>query len=139
MAKANGVRWYRHYLLRRDDEHVLRKVLEFEVRGKRKPRRPNKTWKMQVENESKSVGLEKKDARNRARWRMGVCYWGKSSYPRSWGYTQIKIGLMMMRQYIVQKTDTNDNLANSLLSNRNNKNLFHHHHKCCHHSYSNYL
>ena len=36
MAKANGVRWYRH-VLRRDDGHVLRKALEFEVRGKRKP------------------------------------------------------------------------------------------------------
>ena len=71
MAKANGVRWYRH-VLRRDDEHVLRKVLEFEVRGKRKPRRPKKTWKMQVEKESKSIGLEKKDAMNWARWRTGV-------------------------------------------------------------------
>ena len=29
-----------------------------------------KTWK--VENESKSVDLEKKDAINRARWRVGV-------------------------------------------------------------------
>ena len=29
-------------------------------------------WKMQVEKESKSVGLEKKDALNRARWRVGV-------------------------------------------------------------------
>ena len=28
MAKANGVRWYGH-VLRRDDGHVLRKVLEF--------------------------------------------------------------------------------------------------------------
>ena len=27
---------------------------------------------MQVENESKSVGLEKNDAMNRARWRVGV-------------------------------------------------------------------
>ena len=27
---------------------------------------------MQVEKESKSVGLEKKDAMNRARWRVGV-------------------------------------------------------------------
>ena len=35
MAKANGVRWYGH-VLRRDDGHVLRKVLEFEVKGKRK-------------------------------------------------------------------------------------------------------
>ena len=36
MAKASGVRWY-GYVLRRDDGHILRKALEFEVRGKRKP------------------------------------------------------------------------------------------------------
>ena len=36
MAKANAVSWYGH-VLRRDDGHVLRKALEFEVRGKRKP------------------------------------------------------------------------------------------------------
>ena len=35
MAKANGVSRYEH-VLRRDDGHVLRKALEFEVRGKRK-------------------------------------------------------------------------------------------------------
>ena len=35
MAKANGVRWYGH-VLRRDDGHVLRRALEFEVNGKRK-------------------------------------------------------------------------------------------------------
>ena len=32
MAKANGVTWYGH-VLRRDEWHVLRKVLEFEARG----------------------------------------------------------------------------------------------------------
>ena len=71
MAKANVVSWYGH-VLRRDDGNVLRKALEFEVRGKRKQGRPKKTWKMQVEKESKSVGLEKKDAMNRARWRVDV-------------------------------------------------------------------
>ena len=74
MAKANvseGVRWYRH-VLRRDDGHVLRKALEFVVRGKRKRGRPKKTWKTQVEKKSKSVGFEKKDTMNRVRWRMGV-------------------------------------------------------------------
>ena len=35
MAKTNGVRWYGH-VLRKDDGHVLRKALEFEVKGKRK-------------------------------------------------------------------------------------------------------
>ena len=52
MAKANGVRWYGH-VLRRDDGHILRKALKFEVMGKRKPGQPKKTWKMQVEKESK--------------------------------------------------------------------------------------
>ena len=56
MAKANGVRWYGH-VLRRDDGHVLRKLLKFEVKGKRKRGRPKKTWKTQVEKKSKSVGL----------------------------------------------------------------------------------
>ena len=70
MTKANGVRWYGH-VLRRDDGHVLRKALKFEVKGKRKRGRPKKTWKTQVQKESKSVGLEE-DALNRARWRVGV-------------------------------------------------------------------
>ena len=52
--------------------HVLRKALEFEVKGRRKRGGPKKTWKTQVEKESKSVGLEKKDAMNRARWRVGA-------------------------------------------------------------------
>ena len=42
MPKTNGVRWYRH-VLRRDDGHVLRKALEFEVKCKRKRKRPKKT------------------------------------------------------------------------------------------------
>ena len=39
-------------MLRRYDGHVLRKALEFEVKGKRK---------MQLEKERESVGLEKED------------------------------------------------------------------------------
>ena len=54
MAKANGVNWYRH-VLRRDDRHVLRKALEFEVKGKRKRGRSKKTWKTQVEKETARV------------------------------------------------------------------------------------
>ena len=38
-------------MLRRDDGHVLRKALEFEVKGKRKRRQPKKTWKTQGEGE----------------------------------------------------------------------------------------
>ena len=71
VKKANGVSWYGH-VLRRDDGHVLRKALKFEVKSKRKRGRPKKTWKTQVEKESKSVGLEKKGALSRTRWRVGV-------------------------------------------------------------------
>ena len=48
-------------MLRRDDGHVLRKALEFEVKGNRKQGQPRKTWRSQVEKESKSVGLKKED------------------------------------------------------------------------------
>lgn len=71
LAKANGVRWYGH-VLRRDDGHVLRRALEFEVSGPRKRGRPKKTWKMQVEEESKRVGMGMRDALNRVKWREGV-------------------------------------------------------------------
>ena len=90
MAKGNGVRWY-GYVLRRDDEHVLRKALEFYVRGKRKRGRPKKTWKNQVEKGSKSLGLEKKDAMNRARWRARFREIAAGVDPA----TPVKIGLMM--------------------------------------------
>ena len=39
MAKANGVTWYGH-VLRRNDGHVLKKVLEFEKKGTEKQGRP---------------------------------------------------------------------------------------------------
>ena len=67
MAKANRVRWY-GYVLRRDDWHVLRKALKFEVKGKRRRGRTKRIWQTQVESkESKSAALEKEDALNRAR------------------------------------------------------------------------
>ena len=71
LATANGVRWYRH-VLRRDDDSVLRVALDFEVSGKRKLGRPKKTWKKQVEEETKKIGLKKENALNRDKWRDGV-------------------------------------------------------------------
>ena len=51
LAMANSVRWYGH-LLRREDDHVLRWALDFEVESQRKKERPFLTWKKQVEEES---------------------------------------------------------------------------------------
>ena len=56
MAKANAVRWYGH-VLRKEDGHVLRRALDFEVKGRRKRGRPKKTWRKQVEEERRKVGF----------------------------------------------------------------------------------
>ena len=57
--------------------HVLREALELEVKGKRK---------MQVEKDSRSVGLKKEDALSRVRWRVELgeiaARVDKSGYPR---------------------------------------------------------
>ena len=42
MAKANGVRWYRH-VIRRDDDNILMKAMMLEVNGKRKQGRSRMT------------------------------------------------------------------------------------------------
>ena len=58
-ATANGVRWYGH-VMKRNDDSVLRVVLDLEVSGKRKRGRPKKTLKKQVEEETEKTDLKKK-------------------------------------------------------------------------------
>ena len=41
---ANSVCWYGH-VLGREDGHISRRALNFEVEGQRKNGRPKKTWK----------------------------------------------------------------------------------------------
>ena len=43
LTMANSVRWYGHVL--REDGHVLRRALDFEVEGQRNKGRPKWTWK----------------------------------------------------------------------------------------------
>ena len=71
LATANEIRWYGH-VLRRDDDSVLRVALNLEVSGKRKRGRPKKTWKKQVKEETEKIGLKKKDALRRDKWRDRV-------------------------------------------------------------------
>ena len=61
LAMANSVRCYGH-VLRREDDHVLRKALDFEVDGQMKKGRSKRTWKKQIEVESVKVGLRREDA-----------------------------------------------------------------------------
>ena len=71
MAHANGVRWYGH-VVRRDEESILKKAMMLQVNGQRKRGRPKQTWKRQVEESLKKVGLRVEEATDRARWREGV-------------------------------------------------------------------
>ena len=59
-------------MLKKDDDSVLKVAQDLEVNGKRKRGQPKKTWKKQVEEETEKIGLKKKDALNRAKWRDGV-------------------------------------------------------------------
>ena len=74
MAKANGVRWYRHVIsvIRRDDDNILKKAMMIEVNGKRKQARPKLTWRRQVEESVRKVELKIEEAGDRTRWREGV-------------------------------------------------------------------
>ena len=68
MAKASSMRWYGH-VLRKEDENVIVKALNFEVSDSRGREKPKQTWKKLVENEIKKNGLVKEDACNRTKWR----------------------------------------------------------------------
>ena len=57
---ANSIHGYGH-VLRREDGHVLRRALDFEVEGQGKNGSSKRTWKKQIEEESMKVGLRRKD------------------------------------------------------------------------------
>ena len=59
-------------MLRREEGHVLRRALDFEVEGQRKNGRLKRMWKRQVEEESLMVGLRNEDALCRSKWGVGV-------------------------------------------------------------------
>ena len=70
LAMANSVRWYGH-VLKREDGHVLRRAIDFEVEGQRKKGRLKRTWNM-VEEESAKISLRRADALCRSKWSVGV-------------------------------------------------------------------
>ena len=61
LAMANSVRWYGH-VMRREDSHILKRALDFDVKGQTKKWRVKRTYKKQDEQESEQVGLRREDA-----------------------------------------------------------------------------
>ena len=71
LARVSGVRWNRH-VLGRNTGDVLRRALNFEVAGRRRPGRPNMTWKKQAQEYIDQIGMKKEDAIDRTKWRDGI-------------------------------------------------------------------
>ena len=67
----NSIRQCDH-MLRREDAHILRMVLDFEVAAQRKKGRTMRTWKRLVGEESVKIGLRREDAHCRSKWSVGV-------------------------------------------------------------------
>ena len=67
LAIANSVHWYGH-VLRREDDYVLRRALEFEVEGQRKKGKAKRTWQKLVEEESVKICLRREGAHYRSKW-----------------------------------------------------------------------
>ena len=71
LVMANSVCLYGHVLMR-EDGHVLRSALDFEVDAQRKKGKLKRTWNKQVEGESVKVGLRREDALFLSKWSVGV-------------------------------------------------------------------
>ena len=56
-------------MIRREDDNILKKAMMMEVNGQRKRERPKMTWKRQMEESMKKVGLKTEEAADRTRWR----------------------------------------------------------------------
>ena len=59
-------------MIKRDDDNILKNTMMMEVNGKRKRGRPKLTWRRQVEESVKKVGLKIEEAGDRMRWKEGV-------------------------------------------------------------------
>ena len=63
--------WYGH-VMRRDGEHILRKVMMADITGKRKRGRPKTRWKDACQRYLQSTGLRAGEETDRAMWRRKI-------------------------------------------------------------------
>jgi len=67
----NRLRWYAH-VLRKDDNDLVKKCMEYEVEGAKPRGRPKKTWRETVEKDCQVRGLNREDAMDCSRWRKQI-------------------------------------------------------------------
>ena len=71
-VKWNRLRWLGHVLWKDDDDWV-KKIMWFEVEGKRGRGRPRMTWSQVAEKDMRKCGLKREDGKDRKRWRRLMC------------------------------------------------------------------
>ena len=71
-VKWNRLRWL-GYVLRKDDDDWGKKIMLFEVEGKRGWGRLRMTWSQVVEKDMRECRLKREDAKDRERWRRLLC------------------------------------------------------------------
>ena len=62
------LKWYDH-VRRMEEEHIVRRMLDVDIPGKRRRGRPNLRWKDACKRDMTEVGLKEDNATNRAGWR----------------------------------------------------------------------
>ena len=67
-VKENRLRWYGH-MKRREAEHPIRRVMNMEIPGRRRPGRPKLRWIDCVRRDMDRLGLEESDALDGGKWR----------------------------------------------------------------------
>ncbi len=67
LLRKTRLRWFGH--VRRREEHILRRELNFEVEGRRPPGRPKKTWRKVVEEDMRMLNITEEMAVDRQQWK----------------------------------------------------------------------
>ena len=67
-VQESRLKWYGH-VLRREDDHVGKRVMGMEVPGKRRRGRPKRRWLDNIRNNLSERKLSWEDVQARARWR----------------------------------------------------------------------
>ncbi len=62
------LRWFGH-VVRREEDHIVRRAMEFEVEGRRPAGRPRKTWRQGVEEDMRRLNIRAEMAGERIQWR----------------------------------------------------------------------
>ena len=65
------LKWYGH-VRRMKEEHIVRRMLDVNIPGKRRRGRPNLRWKDACKRDMSEVGLKEDNTTNRAAWRNKI-------------------------------------------------------------------